>query len=231
MKSLLRLSSLLLVAAALGGPALAASAPPGTQVMGGGYSLADFPIGDWGKIAGFGLGVDGSSLTRRNTSRAISMRTNLGLLYNFSRTQDVPAANLGPNDKLSLETKNTSLFFGVGPELSKPGAGTSFFIFGTAGFQTFWSVSNLSGTASGAPYSSKYGDSRIAFAWTGGGGVRKHSAHGDLVELSVEYRAGGQHYYVIPDQVTIDSGGNVVAKREKHNSDQIVLRLGTVLGK
>ena len=36
----------------------------GVDYMGGGYFVGSFPVGDWGKIAGFGLGLDGSSITR-----------------------------------------------------------------------------------------------------------------------------------------------------------------------
>jgi len=198
------------------------------SVMGGGYTIADFPTGDWGKIAGFGLGIDGSTIVHKKANKPISARTNLGLLYNFSRTQDVPQANLTANSALSLETKNTSLFFGLGPEFAKIANAATPFIFGTVGFQTFWTSSTLSGTAGGVPYESKNGDSRIAFAWTAGVGIRKKASIG-LTELSVEYRAGGDHFYILPDEVTA-SGSTVNAERKSRSSDQILLRLGTVLG-
>jgi hypothetical protein len=180
-------------------------------------------------VAGFGLGIDGGTLVNKRSDRPISVRSNLGLLYNFSRTQDVPAANLGPNSALALETKNWSLFFGIGPEFSKPGGGVSPFIFGTVGFQTYWSSSDLAGTAGGVPYHSENGDSRIAFAWTGGVGLRRPLTDGTLGEISVEYRAGGEHKYILPGEVT-NVGPVVNAERKLRSSDQIVLRIGTVLG-
>jgi hypothetical protein len=156
-----RASSLALLIAAVSAMSVSlAHASP--TMMAGGYTIGSFPTGDWGKIAGFGLGIDGASIVHKKENKPISVRTNLGLLYNFSRTQDVPQANLGPNSALSLETKNTTLFFGIGPEFSKPMSATPF-IYGTAGFNTYWTVSDLS-AAGGAPYSAKFGDSRIAFA-------------------------------------------------------------------
>ena len=216
---------LMLCAAVVG----VAPARASETIMGGGYTVADFPTGDWGEVAGFGLGIDASTLVHRRTNKPVSARTNLGLLYNFSRTQDVPTANLQPGSSLALETKNTSLFFGIGPEFSRPSEGVSPFIFGTVGFQTFWSSSKLQGTSTGLPYDSSYGDSRIAFAWTAGLGLRRHITAGQLGELSVEYRAGGDHKYVLPDEVT-NLGGSVVAERKARSSDQIVLRFGTVIG-
>jgi opacity protein-like surface antigen len=197
--------------------------------LAGGYTEADFPLGDWGKIAGFGLGINATNLTVLDSSKPLAIRSSLGFLYNFSRTQDVPAGNIGPTDKLSLETKNGTLYFGVGPELGKISGPIDPFVFGTVGFNTYWTASNLSGTAGGLPYDSKFGDSRIAFAWAAGGGIRKHVSHGETAELSVEYRSGGGHMYVLPGEVTT-SGSKVNVERKARNTDQLLLRLGTTLG-
>ena len=198
--------------------------------LAGGYLVGAFPTGDWGKIAGFGLALDGTDVIRK-PGKPFGIRSNLGLLYNFSRSVDVPSGNLGVNDKLTIETKNWSLFFGLGPELSMPGKGKAVvpFVFGTVGFDTYWTKSELSGTAFGASYSAKHGDSRIAFAWSGGLGFRKKVSPGSGVELSAEYRSGIRHDFLLPEDVNT-SGGSVNASRDSHSSDQFLIRLGTVFG-
>jgi len=218
----LLLASMLLVAGT-------AHAQSSRVYVAGGYTVGGFPMGDWGKIAGFGLGIDGANLTILSSGKPLAIRSNLGFLYNFSRTVDVPPANLGPNSALALETKNGTLFFGVGPELGKTGGGINPFVYGTAGFNTYWTESDLTGTAGGTPYSSKFGDSRIAFAWAAGGGLRKHVTHGETLELSVEYRSGGGHKYVLPEEVT-NTGSVVNVERKSRNTDQLLVRLGTNLG-
>ena len=205
-----------------------ASGTMGYQYMGGSYLAGSFPMGDWGKIAGFGLALDGATITRK-PGRGFAIRSSMGLLYNFSRSVDVPASNLGPNDKLTIETKNWSLFFGVGPEFSMPNKDVTPFIYGTVGFDTYWTGSELSGTAFGTSYSAQHGDNRIAFAWSGGLGVRREAVPGHLVELSAEYRSGIRHDFLLPQDVNT-SGGTVNAKRDSHTSDQILVRLGTVFG-
>ncbi len=202
--------------------------PKGMQHLAGGYLVGSFPQGDWGKIAGFGLAADGSDVVRA-AGKSLGIRSSMGLLYNFSRTVDVPGSNLGANDKLSIETKNWSLFFGIGPELSMPNQNVTPFIFGTVGFDTYWTGSELSGTAGGSAYSAQHGDSRIAFAWGAGFGIRRQLAPGYQMELSAEYRSGTDHQYLRPEDVT-SSGGVVTADRTAHKSDQILIRLGTVLG-
>jgi opacity protein-like surface antigen len=215
------------VCAALAGVATIAHAGP--SFLEGGYLMGGFPTGDWGKVAGFGLAIDGTNVTYPQEDKPIAVRSSLSLLYNFSRTAGVPSANISPNSKLDLETKNTSLFFGIGPEFSRRKGDSSPFVFGTVGFNTYWTSSTLSGTAGGLPYSANHGDSRIDFAWAAGLGFRKHVTSGESVELSVEYRSGGGHRYVLPDQVT-ESGGVVNAQRDARTTNQILIRLGTVLG-
>lgn len=210
----------------------AADAPPahsGPTYKQGGYFMGGFATGDWAKIAGFGLGLDGTNLVRLKPGKPLGIRSSLGLIYNFSRTVDVPGSNLGPNSALSLTTKNTSLLFGIGPELVKAEGDVKPFIFGTVGFNTYWTSSNMSGTAGGSPYSARFGDSRIAFAWSAGLGVRRPNVWGETAELSLEYRSGGGHMYVLPDEVT-NTGTTVNVDRKSRNTDQIILRLGTVLG-
>jgi len=208
----------------------AAAAPASAQVehLAGGYLMGSFPMGDWGKVAGFGLAVDATDVVRMGPEKPLSWRLSTGLLYNFSRTEGVPQANIGVNDKLDLETKNWSLLFGIGPEFSKPGP-VSPFIYGTAGFDTYWTSSTLAGTVGGSPYSAEHGDSRISFAWAAGVGVRRLVTAGNMAELSVEYRSGLTHKFLLPDEVTT-TGSRVNADRASRTSDQIIVRLGTVLG-
>jgi len=205
----------------------AAAVPMGIQHLAGGYVVGSFPQGDWGQIAGFGLALDGSDVVRK-PGKAIGVRSSMGLLYNFSRTVDVPASSLGANDKLSIETKNWSLFFGIGPELALSNKDVTPFIFGTVGFDTYWTSSTLAGTAGGSAYSAEHGDSRMSFAWAAGVGIRRQLAPGYQMELSAEYRSGSDHQYLRPEDVSA-AGGVVTADRTGHKSDQILIRLGTVL--
>jgi len=203
--------------------------PPPFQQLAGGYLVGGFPMGDWGKIAGFGLALDGTDIIKRPNS-IWGVRSSLGVLYNFSRTVDVPAANLSSaSDQLGIETKNWSVLFGIGPEIAAPNKTATPFLFGTVGFDTYWTQSVLHGTALGAPYSAEHGDSRMSFAWSAGLGVRRLVTAGNLVELSAEYRSGSTHEFLLPDDVPV-SGGAVHANRSSHTSDQILIRLGTVLG-
>jgi hypothetical protein len=227
MKSAAKLCCLVLGILASAGLAAPAHASP--TYLGGAYLAGSFPMGDWGEIAGFGLAVDATNVTYPNPDKPMALRSSLGLLYNFSRTVGVPEANLAPNSKLDLETKNWSLYFGVGPEFSRKGGDVSPFIFGTVGFETYWTSSELSGTAGGTPYSANHGDSRISFAWTAGVGLRKHVSPAETVEISVEYRSGLTHQFVMPNEVT-GSGTTVTANRDSHTSDQILLRVGTLFG-
>lgn len=213
------------LAAALGVVAPAHAEP--AYLMGGNLA-GSFPAGDWGDVAGFGLAIDGTNVSYPNEDKPFAVRASAGVLYNFSRTVDVPVANLAPNSDLGLETKNWSVYFGVGPELRLKGGSLSPFVFGTVGFDTYGTKSELTGTAGGAPYSTSQGDTRFSFAWAGGLGIRKDVGAGKHVEISAEYRSGTSHEFLLPGDVT-GSGTTVTANRENHPSNQILLRIGTMV--
>ena len=59
--------------------------------------------------------------------------------------------------------------------------------------------------------------------------MRKQVTHGESVEVSLEYRSGGGHMFVLPGEITT-SGTAVNAERKARTTDQLLLRLGTVLG-
>jgi hypothetical protein len=215
----------------LGLVAIACAASPALAQMehqAGGYLLGSFPISDWGKIAGFGMGLDATDIIRLGPEKPLAWRLSTGVIYNFSRTEDVPASNLLPASALELETKNWSLLFGIGPEFGKRDGDVMPFIYGTAGFDTYWTSSTLQGTASGLPYEAEHGDSRISFAWAAGLGLRRRVMEGYLGELSVEFRQGSSHHFLLPEQITEDATG-VHADRATRSSDQIIVRLGTVI--
>ena len=210
---------------------LAGATPSHAQkdFLAGAYLTGGFPMGDWGEIAGFGLGVDQTDVLIPDINRPLHIRSSLGVHYNFSRTTGVPPANIGPADKLDIETKNWSLFFGIGPEFGKSTGNVRPFIFGTAGFDTYWTSSTLSGTVGGLPYEAKHGDSRLAFAWSGGFGIRRVVSPGVLGEFSAEYRSGSGHKFLLPDEITT-SGTVVNANRDDRTTDQIIVRVGTLFG-
>jgi opacity protein-like surface antigen len=207
-------------------PAAPTEPPAGLEHLSAGYIAGSFPMGDWGKIAGFGLALDGADVIRKG-DKAFGLRSSLGLLYNFSRTVDIPSSQLAGSDQLSIETKNWSLFFGLGPEFSAPNKQVTPFVFGTIGFDTYWTSSELAGVAGGSAYAAKHGDSRLSFAWAAGGGIRRQVMPGYMMELSAEYRSGSDHQYLRPQDVTSGPGG-VVANRTGHKSDQLIIRIGGV---
>jgi hypothetical protein len=198
----------------------------------GGYLVGGFPTGDWSKVAGAAMGLEGTNIVRLDATQLIAFRSTLGWEYNFSRTVDVSSANLTPGDQLAIQTSNNTLYFGFGPELSKPSGPARAFVYATVGFNTNWTNGGLDGTVGGNRYSANVGATSTVFAWSVGGGLRKTMkvVPGGKIELSGEYRSGTGHNYLLPDDVH-SSGGNVAWERKGHIQDQILVRLGTVYGR
>lgn len=197
----------------------------------GGYFVGGFPMGDWSKVAGAAMGLDGTNIVRLNSTGPLCVRSSLGWEYNFSRKVSVPQSQLGPGDQLEIQTSNNTVWFGLGPELSKPTGDARAFVFGTVGFNINWTNGGLDGTVGGLRYSANVGATSTVFAWSAGAGLRKmmKGAPGGKIELSGEYRSGTGHNYLLPGDVS-SSGTSVAWDRKGHNQDQILVRLGTVFG-
>lgn len=203
----------------------------GAAVETGGYFSGSFPSGDWGKVAGFGLGLENSSMVFPDPAKAFGFRQGSSLMYNFGRTVDVPSANLGTNTSLQIETANTSVWLGMGPALCKRSGDLRPFVYGTIGVAFNWIDSHLKGNVQGAGYDATVGQTSTTFAWTAGAGFSKpmSSLPGGRIELSAEYRSGIDQDYLLPEEVT-SSGSTVTWHRTHQNADQIIVRLGLLTG-
>jgi len=221
-----------IVAAAVAVSGLAAGvAHAGARAETGGYLSGSFPTGDWGEVAGFGMGLENSTTVFPDANKPFGIRQGASLVYNFGRNVDVPTSNLDANTSLHTETANTSLWLGVGPALSKQTGDVRPFVYGTIGVNFGWIDSHLKGSVNGASYDATVGQTSTTFAWTAGAGLSKEASSipGGRVELSVEYRSFVDQNYLLPSEVT-SSGSSVSWTRSHHNADQVLVRIGIVTG-
>jgi len=221
---------IVIVAAALAMSGLmAGAAHAGASAQAGGHISASFPTGDWGEVAGFGLGLENSATVFPDSTKSFGIRQGASLIYNFGRTIDVSSANLGANTSLQIETANTSLWLGVGPEFSKHTSNTRPFLYGTIGVAFNWVDSHLKGNVQGAGYDATVGATSTTFAWTAGAGLSKPMSSGGRLELSAEYRSCIDQAYLLPGAVS-SSGSSVSWDRTQQNADEIIVRIGIVVG-
>jgi len=218
-----------MAAAMLGFTAGAAHATASAEA--GGYFSGSFPTGDWGEVAGFGIGLENSTTLFADPEKPFGIRSGSSFIYHFPRNVDVPSGNLGPNTALHTETANTSFWLGVGPTFQKQTGNTHPYVYGTIGVNFSWVDSHLKGNVNGAPYDATVGQTTTTFAWTAGFGLSKaaSSIPGGRLGLGVEYRSFVGQNYLLPGEVT-SSGSTVFWDRSSHNADQIVVRIGVLRG-
>lgn len=223
---------IVIVAAALAMPGyMVGAAHAGPSAVAAGYFSGSFPSGDWGEVAGFGLGLENATTIYPDSTKAFGIRQGSSLIYNFERTIDVPSANLDTNTSLQIETATTSWWFGIGPEFSKRTGDTRPFLYGTIGVAFNWINSHLKGNVQGAGYDATVGQTSTTFAWTVGAGLRKatSSVPGGQLELSAEYRACTDMDYMLPGAVS-SSGSSVSWERTRQDAYQVIVRIGIVAG-
>lgn len=210
---------------------MAGAAHAGASTQAGGYFSGSFPTGDWGQVAGFGLGLENATTVFPDSTKSFGIRQGGSLIYSFGSTVDVPSANLDANTSLQIETAKTSLWLGIGPAFSKHTGNMRPFLYGTIGVAFNWIDSHLKGNVQGASYDATVGQTSTTFAWTAGAGISKAmpSLPGGRLELSAEYRSCIDQDYLLPAAVT-SSGSSVSWKRTPQNADEIIVRIGIVAG-
>ncbi|MGH7681726.1 MAG: hypothetical protein ACRENN_07030 [Candidatus Eiseniibacteriota bacterium] len=206
---------------------VASTARAGASAEAGGGFSGSFPIGDWGELTGFGLGLENSTTIFTDPTKPLGIRSGSSLMYNFPRTVDVPAANLAPGTALRTETANVSWWLGIGPTFQKHTGNARPFVYGTIGVNVSWIDSHLKGNVNGANYDATVGQTSTTFAWTAGAGLSKKasSVPGGRLGINVEYRSFVGQNYLLPGDVT-SSGSAVFWDRSSRNADQIVVRIG-----
>jgi hypothetical protein len=199
----------------------------GGSAQAGGYITSSFPTGDWGDVAGFGLGLENATVVYPDSVKPFGIRQGASLIFNFSKTIDIPASQLDSNTSMSLDTHNTSLWLGIGPEFAKHTGNARPFLYGTAGFTFNWIGSKLTGDVQGSGYDAVVGQTSTTFTWTAGAGISKPMASGARFELSAEYRANTSMSYLLPGEVS-SSGSNVTWDRTNQAANQFIIRIGIV---
>lgn len=210
---------------------MAGAAYAGASARAGGYFSGSLPNGDWGDVAGFGIGLENATTVFPDSTKAFGIRQGSSLIYNFGHTVDVPAANLDTNTSLQIETARTSLWLGIGPAFGKHTGNLRPFLYGTIGVAFNWIDSHLKGNVQGANYDATVGQTSTTFTWTVGAGVSKpmSSTRGGRVELSAEYRVNVDQDYLLPGAVA-SSGSSVSWDRTHQDAEEIIVRIGIVAG-
>jgi hypothetical protein len=200
----------------------------GGSAQAGGYITSSFPTGDWGDVAGFGLGLENATVVYPDSVKPFGIRQGASLIFNFGKTIDIPASQLNSNNtSLQLDTHNTALWLGIGPEIAKHTGNARPFLYGTAGVTFNWIGSKLTGDVESQGYSAVVGQTSTTFTWTAGAGISKPMASGARFELSAEYRSNTSMSYLLPGSVT-SQGSDVTWDRTNQAADQFIIRIGIV---
>ena len=179
---------------------------------------------DWG--GGFGLyGV--VNLDRRNQ---IGLRFASSLLiYGHERfpTRLLPATS---RVWVDVSTDNFIVDFGVGPQITFGRGPMRPYLYGTAGFAYFATVSSVNGVDGGPDFAHTTNFDDITYSLTGGGGILLALSRKVSLDLSAQWTLNGEVDYLTRGDIVDNRDGSITVFPVRSQANLMSFRFGLAIG-
>lgn len=223
------ITALGLAATATAGPASAQTTaePVGSRLSGRLAVLNTQPLGELATGPGIGVGL--SAAWAVDSARRLRLRGELraGIYGRDTRTVCL-SQTVGCLIQVDINTDYTTLYFGLGPEVAVPVAGTTLVLDATAGVANFSASSSVEGT-SGTDNEDLFRTDHFSdtfFAWSVGGEFRVPVSTQVAIAVGAHYQHNGEASYVTEGGVTQNPDGSVAVNALTTDANQMVFTLG-----
>lgn len=227
------------VTVALAGLALAGGAEAQMRERGpAGYAGIAFigadPVGELGSYINEGFGGQlWGALPIEPTGR-LRLRGDFGfLVYGHERQRLCFGAPVGCRIELDLNTTNSILFGGLGPELVLGTGAVEPYVNASFGFSYFFTTSSLSGESEWEDHFNTTNFDDAVFAWRAGGGVRVRVWDGRApvsVDLGVERHQNGIADFLTKGDIIDHPDGSITLLPNRSEANMVTFRLGVSVG-
>ena len=185
-----------------------------------------FDNGAGGQIHG-GFGISSESRLR--------LRGDFGLLiYGHEQREFCAPVPIGCRIGLHVDTNNSILFGGIGPEFVLMTGRIEPYVYGTMGFSYFVTTSSLGGSDDDGEalfQTTNYSDG--VMAWKAGGGFRirlSGGGHPVSMDLGLERHQNGIVSFLTKGDIQDNSDGSVTLFPNKAEANLMTFRLGVSMG-
>jgi hypothetical protein len=191
------------------------------------------PLGDLQQNIGFGYGVDGAYQFRLDQSGALSLRADLGFLgYGQESFQTPLSETIGGRIQVNVRTTNYLLPMSIGPQLTWPKGSVRPYANVGVGSQFFFTESSVDGTNDdNIASTTNYSD--WTSTWIAGGGLYLpvyEKTTKVLIDLGVQYVAGGRARYLRPGSIQDLPNAQIAITPLESDTHLLLVRLGVRIG-
>ena len=224
----------LVALAVLMGTALAVEGqrrPAGT--VGFGLIGAD-PVGELGAYFDLGGGGQFTGSVALDPSGLVRLRGDFGfIIYGYERQHMCWDAPVGCRIELDLNTTNSILFGGLGPEVVFANGPVEPYVNASLGFSYFATTSSLRGELDWEDFASTTNYDDIVLAWRAGAGMRVKlggSRKPVYLDLGVERHQNGIAHFLTEGDIQDHPDGSITLLPNRSEANLVVFRMGVSVG-
>ena len=223
-------------AASLATPADATAQSPISRIAGEGFGWVQLaaPLGEFDDYVGLGAGVGlGGLLFLGPQSHAALRLEGSFVVYGGERVR-TPLSPTIPFVDVEVETTNSIVSLGLGPQIYLLDGPLRPYVFGTVGLSYFGTQTSVYGDYQDEPIASTTNHSDLSLTLTGGGGMSVRLYTGDVsfnLDLSAVYNRNGLTEYLTPGRLRQVGGGAWVADPIVSDANLVTYRIGVSFGR
>lgn len=131
---------------------------------------------------------------------------------------------------VDVETENFIVDFGVGPQFTFGRGPIRPYVYGTAGFSYFATVSSLDGMDGGPDFAHTTNFDDITYALTGGGGLLMSISSRVSIDMSAQWTFNGEVDYLTRGDIEDNWDGSITVYPIRSEANLMTFRFGLAIG-
>jgi hypothetical protein len=191
------------------------------------------PLGEFQSFVDWGGGLGMYGVLNFDRDRHIGLRFDGSVVFYGHERYTAPFSPTIRRVLVDVNTNNFIVGFGVGPQFTFGRGPVRPYIYGTAGFSYFATVSSVSGTADWDDGLSHTNFDYFSGALTGGGGLLFHLSRGDRpvsIDISVQSTYNGEAEYLIRGGIVENFDGSITLFPIRSEANLMTFRTGITIG-
>lgn len=178
---------------------------------------------DWGG----GLGLYGVVNVDRRNQIGLRMGTSL-VVYGHESYPSQISPSIG-RIWVDVNTENFIVDFGVGPQITLGRGPMRPYLYGTAGFSYFATVSSLDGFDGGPDFAHTTNFDDLTYALTGGGGFLVDLSRKVAIDMSAQWTLNGEVDYLTEGDIVDNWDGSITVYPIRSEANLMTFRFGLAI--
>jgi hypothetical protein len=191
------------------------------------------PVGEFQNFVDWGGGIDLYGVVNLSRRGPLGIRFDGSFLIYGHESLKRPLSNTIQRVTVDVDTDNLIASLGVGPQLTLGHGALRPYLYGTAGFSYFATVSSARGTADAVSFASSTNFDDVTAALTAGGGflVRlSRGRHPISLDLSAQSVYHGETDYLREGSILESADGSITLVPIRSEANLVTFRLGVAIG-